>query len=285
MKKKYLIGILALVLCFVLIGCGKKDESELDKIAKIFNNSATAKTYKEYGYEINAKVKGNKLVITNKTENGESSVSYELVGNILSNDTLKEEDLITTAILIDSVGQLQGYKDGELAENLNAFPDEIGKYTIDKEGFELKDNNDTVSIKIDISKKIPLKDLSNLYLKTDQFDMIKEIVEENSVGNQTGKVAKLAYNVEVSEDKNSIYIGERDKLTDSAYKSILSVLEVIYGTQVADKFKTVYPSFKDGKTTIDDFTINTNYKIKEKDSIFKDMKVVLVTIDNNIKKN
>ena len=44
MKKKYLIGILALVLCFVLIGCGKKDESELDKIAKIFNNSAIKNT-------------------------------------------------------------------------------------------------------------------------------------------------------------------------------------------------------------------------------------------------
>ena len=67
-----------------------------------------------------------------------------------------------------------------------------------------------------------------------------------------------------------------------AYKSILSALEVVYGSETANNFKSLYPNFKDGKTTVSEFTINTNYKMKDQDnSLFKDMQVVLVTINKS----
>lgn len=282
MKKKYLVGLLVLVMCFTLFGCGKKNNPELDKIAKKFNNSETVKSYKEYDYDIKAIVKGDTLVISTKNSDNQTSVTYDLVGNILSNEKIKTEDLMATIILVDSIGQLQGYKDGQLAENLNAFPDEVSKYTVDNEGLELKDKNDTMSIKIDISKKIPLIDLSNLYLKADQFDMVKQFIDDKEGGNQTGRLSKLAYDIQIEDDETKIYIGEKDKLTDSSYKSILSALEVVYGVETANKFKTVYPSFKDGKITIDEFTVDTNYKIEDQDnSIFKDTQVALVTVDKS----
>ena len=55
----------------------------------------------------------------------------------------------------------------------------------------------------------------------------------------------------------------------------------MYGKETADKFKELYPEFKDEKTTVGAFTIETNYKIEdEENGLFKDTKVVKVTINN-----
>ena len=281
MKKKYLLFVLIITICVTLFGCGKKEEITLETIAKKFNNCETVKTYKGYGYKINASVNNNELVIVSEIGDTNSTISYTLTDNILSNSQIPNESIMATLILIDSIGQLHGYKDGELADNLNAFPDEISKYTIEKDGFEFKTDNNISSLRIDITKKTPLNDLSKLYLKPSQFDILKKIIEEKSTGNETGKLSKLAYNLEIGTDKNHIYIGEKNKLTDSAYKSVLSALEVMYGKEIANKFESLYPKFKNKKTTVGAFTIETNYKIDtNEEPIFKGMKVVLVTINN-----
>lgn len=286
MKKKYLIGailvlVLVSVICFIVFGCRK--ETEVDKIVKYFNDSKAVKTYKEYGYTIEATSKKDKIVVKIDNNGEVSIVTYYVNGTVIGYDKLKNEDLLTAAVLIDSVGQLQGYKDGEISENLNAFPDETDNYTVSNEGLEIVDNgNDTYSVKVDYAKKIPLIDLSNFYLKPEQFEMIKEIVSEKSNGNETGKIAKLAYNIEVGEEFSYIYMGERDKLTESAYKSILSALEVMYGTDTVNKFKEAYPNFTDEKKTVGAFTIDANYQMEDaSESVFKDTKIVLVTIDNS----
>ena len=276
--KKYLLGLLAIIVCITLVGCGKK--ITLESIAKKFNESDSVKSYKEYGYTLKAEAKGNELVITSKMDE-KRVIKFTLKDNIISNEKLADEDLFTTAILIDSIGQLEGYKAGELMQNLNAYPEKTEKYTVEKEGFELKTKDGTNVFKMDLSKKVPLLDLSDFYLKTTDFDMIKDIVEEKSSGNQTGRTAKLAFDVQVQDDYNYIYIGEDPKLTKSAYKSIQSALEVMYGKDVANKFKEVYPKFKNKKTTVGAFTITTNYKMEDQDeSVFKDTKVVLVKINN-----
>lgn len=274
--------ILIIIMCFLVVGCGVKN-SRLVEIADKFNNCKSVKSYKEYGYDIKASVKKDTLIISSKVNNKKTSVSFNLNGNILSNEKLSVGDLVSALILVDNIGQIHGYKDGELSENLNAFPDEIKNYTVENEGFEFKDNGDTVSLKVDITKKIPLIDMSNLYLDTNTFDMIKEFINEKTTGNQNGALAKLAYDVQLTDEYNYIYIGERDELTQSAYKSILSALEVMYGEEISKKFETLYPNFIDGKTTVDAFTIETNY-VKEdaEESVFKDKKIVLVTIDNSI---
>ena len=282
--KKLLYAVVLLALVVGIAGCGSKTTKvTLADIAEKFNNSKTIKSYKEFGYEITATANNNELVITSKMGDENSSVSYKFENNILSNEKVSEEDLITALILIDSVGQAHGYKDGELADNLNAFPEDIIKYTVEKEGLEIKTGDETNSIKIDISKKIPLKDMAGFYLKTDDFDMIADIVENETSGNQTGKVAKIGYDVRVDEEESYIYIGETDKLTESAYKSVLSALEVMYGKKAVDYFKQNYPAFKDGKTEFEGFIVDTNYQKEDQDeSVFKGMKIVAVTINNAV---
>lgn len=225
--------------------------------------------------------KDNKLTIKLEMDELKSTLTFKLDGNILSNEKFTNDDLMSALILLDSVSQLQGYKAGELTEGINAMPEKLKKYTLEKEGLEFKVGEEKHSMKIDLSKKIPLIDLSDFYLEPEQFDMIKSFIDEGTTGNESGIVAKLAYNVELGEEESTIYIGERDKLTDSAYKSILSALEVMYGKEVANKFKSAYPKFKDGKTKEDAFTIETNYKMEDQEeSVFEDKVVVKVTINN-----
>ena len=279
MNKKILGIILLLVLVMCTTACGNK--SKLNKIVDNFNNSETVKSYKEYGYKINASSSKDSIIIESEFEESKRQVEFKLDGNILSNENIPIEDLMTTLILVNAVGQTYGYEYGELSKNLNAFPDEISKYTVDKEGLELVINDDNLSLKMDISKKVPLIDMDNYYLKTDDLDMIKQIMADGEGGNQSGKNGNIAYDVFINENESTIIIGQDKKLSDSAYKSILSAIEVIYGKDTSKHFQEIYPSFKSGKTEIEAFTIETNYKLEDQeDSMFKDTEVVQVIINN-----
>ncbi len=279
MKRKILniIGLLLIALCVTACGNNKK----LTDIAKYFNESDTAKTYKEYGYDLKATVKEDTLTIERKVQDTKSTVVFKLKNNILSNDNILNEDLLTALLLVDSVGQKYGYKQGELSQNINAFPDKIREYTLEKEGMEFIFGEKN-SLKIDLSKKVPLIDINQFYLEPEFFDMIGEGKKENVNGNQNGKSANIAYDVTLGTEESTIEIGQDEKLGDSAYKTILSALEAMYGKKVANQFQKVYPRFLNEKTTVDAFTIDTNYKRENQDSsIFKDTKEVLVTVDNS----
>ena len=279
MKRKILniIGILLIAVC--VTACG--NNNKLKDIAKYFNESDTAKTYKEYGYDLNATVTKDTLTIESKVQDKKTTLTFKLNNNILSNDNIPNEDLLIALLVADSVGQKYGYKQGELAQNINAFPDKIREYTLDKEGFEFT-FGDTNSLKMDLSKKVPLIDINQFYLAPEYFDMIRETKKENETGTQNGKSANIAYNISLGTEKSTIEIGQDEQLGDSAYKTILSALEVMYGKQVANQFQKVYPKFLNEKTTVDAFIIDTNYKREDQESsIFKGTKEVLVTIDNS----
>ena len=279
MKKKILLGVLVILGLFTITGCG--NNSKLDEIAKKINNCESVKNYNEYGYEIKATTSNDTLTITSKMNDTNSKVEFKLDGNILSNENLSVNDFMATVLVINGVGQTYGYKDGELSVNINAFPDEYKEYTLDKQGLEFIFDDDKISLKIDLSKKVPLIDINKFYLKTSDLDMISEFIEKNKNGNQSGKNGNIAYNIFVGDDESSIQIGQDENLADSAYKSILSALEVMYGEDTAKDFEELYPKFIDGKTTVGAFTIENGYKPEDQDeSVFKDTKVVLVTINN-----
>ena len=279
MRKKLLSILLLVVLTICITACGSN--SKLNDIAKNINNSETAKTYKEYGYELKATATKDTLTITSKMEDSKTTVSFKLSGDILSNEKLSNEELMLALLLIDGVGQAHGYKEGQLSQNMNAFTEEYTKYTLDKEGLELIVGDNSTSVKINISKKIPLIDMSNFYLKESDFDMISEFVSDNKNGNQSGKSGNIAYDIFLGDEESTITIGQDEKLGDSAYKSIVSALKVMYGEDIAKHFQEIYPNFVDGKKTVEAFTIEKDYEPEDKDnSVFKDTEVVLITIDN-----
>ena len=279
MKKKILGVLLLLVFAVALTACGKK--VTLNDVIEKFNNCDTVKSFKEYGYDMVAEATKDSLKVTSTMGEDSNSVEFKFDGKVLSNEKVEYNQLIIALLVIDGVGQAHGYADGELIENLNAFPNEIQEYTLAKEGIDIKINEDYISLKIDITKKTPLIDMNKFYLTTDDFDSIKEIIDNKSNGNQSGKSGNIAYDVFVGDKESTIKIGQDGKLGDSAYKSILSALEVMYGKDVADQFKELYPKFVDEKTTLEAFTIETHYDFEDKDdSMFKDTDVVLVTIKN-----
>lgn len=281
MKKKVLKIILLLVIAISVTACG--NNKKLENIAKKVNNCETVKSYKEYGYKIKATASKDTLTITTKTEENESTVKFKLEDNILSNDNLANEELLTAMLVINAIGQTYGYEDGELSNNINSFPEEIRNYTLDKEGFEIIVGEEKNSLKIDLSKKIPLIDMNKFYLKTEDLDILAQIKADGEGGNQSGKSGNIAYDLFLNKDENTIEIGQDKKLSDSAYKSILSALEVMYNKEVADHFQEIYPKFIDGKKTIEAFTIETHYEREDKDeSVFKDTDVVLITINNKL---
>ena len=279
MKKKILNFAFLLVLAISVTACfGGK----LNEIAKYFNNSESAKSYKEYGYDIEATVNDDTLTVTSKINDTESKVEFKLNGDILSNENLFPSDLMYTLMVINAIGETYGYKDGEMSQNINAFIDEYLNYTLDNEGLELAIGAEKVSFKIDLSKKVPLIDMNKFSLKVEDFDMISQMIADKENGNQSGKTGNIAYDVFLGDSESTITIGQEEKLSDSAYNSILAALEVIYGEDTAKHFQELYPSFVDGTKTIEAFTIETNYKMENQDDgVFKDTKVVLVTIDNS----
>ena len=279
MKKKILSLVLLLVLVIGVTGCGSN--SKLDDIAKKINECESVKNYKEYGYNIKATTAKDTLTITSKIEDKESKVEFKLDGDVLSNEKLSTDDLIATLLVINGVGQTYGYKDGELSQNINTFTDEFENYTLDKEGLELTIIDEKVSLKINISKKVPLIDMNKFYLKADDLDMISQLIKDKETGNQNGKIGNIGYDIFVGDDESTIQIGQDGKLSDSAYKSILTALEVMYGEDTAKKFQELYPEFVEGKKTVGAFTIEKDYKVENQDdSVFKDTEVVLVTINN-----
>ena len=281
MKKKILSILLLLALVVGITGCGKK--VELKDIVKKINNCETVKTYESYDYKVVASESDDKLTISGTMGEDKTTLEFKLDGNILSNESISNDNLMLALLVIDGVGQAHGYNDGQLSKNLNTFTEELKKYTLEKEGFEIVIGDESTSIKMDISKKVPLIDMNNYYLKTDDLDMISQIIAENTNGNQSGISGNIAYDIFIGDEESTIQIGQEKKLSDSAYKSILSALEVMYGKETAKHFQEIYPKFVSGKKTVEAFTIETNYKVEDQDeSMFKDTKVVLVTINNEI---
>ena len=292
MKKKILS--ISILLFFTLVTLLQTNvfaiTHTLEEIVEIFNNSSSVNDYEElFESEFIASTdesNSNVLSITIKTENGSSKISFEKEGNILSNTHLDDENLVSAFLLADSIGQANGYKDGELINNFNMFVDEVYNYTVENEGFEVKEDEGNYSVKMDITKKVPLIDASEYYLKPEEFDYIKDIIDERTTGNQTGRNSKFAYNLMVNEDENQIYIGEKDEITDSTYKSILSAIEVMYGEKTVEYFESIYSELTEGYMQLDGFTIDYDTDIDlEEQPIFTGTKVVLVTIDNEYLKD
>ncbi|MBR1417238.1 MAG: hypothetical protein IJ572_05415 [Bacilli bacterium] len=282
--------VFVLMLSIIFISNVSAKEITLKEISEAFNDSKIIKNYSTLGYAADAYVSDedeNILLVTLKDTG--SSFSYKLENNILSYDYLVDEQLITAYFLLDTIGSLHGYKNGEVFNNYALFPEKLQNLTLAKDGFEQKEDKDNgyYSVKIDITKKYPLFDEKDFYLEPDVFGNIEKLVKKKSYGSQTGVVGKLAYDVTVGKETNEIYIGEDNKLTTSAYNSVLSVLKVMYGEKVVDYFKSGYPKIKyDHGDQFDGFDITTIDELIEKDeTVLAGKKVIKIEIDNKFVKD
>lgn len=242
MKKNNILKLLfAFVLSIIFMGNVNARNVTLQEIADAFNANPAVEEYKQLVQwkEISADVieAENVLHISYKNKNDQiTGISYKLNGNILSYDHLVDDEEITASLLADSIGKLQGYEYGDVILSFNTYDEDIKSYTVENEGFEMHSNDSYSSAKMDITKKIPLL----YYIKVDDLDILKTIVDSKEPGNQSGETDHFHYNFIINPSKNEIDITETDGLTNNAYMSILSVLKVMYGDKVVEYFKENY---------------------------------------------
>ena len=273
MKKNNILKLLfAFVLSIIFIGNVNARNVTLQEIADSFNANPAVEEYKQLVQwkELSADVieAENILHISYKNKNDQiTGISYKLNGNILSCDHLVGDEEITASLLADSIGKLQGYEYGDVILSFNTYDEDIKSYTVEKEGFEMHSKASYSSAKMDITKKISLL----YYIKVDELDILKKIVEDGENGNQSGfnSNGDIRYNFMIFSSESEINITETGGLTNNAYMSILSGLKVMYGDKVVDYFKENY-------TTIDsEFSVDFGgFSIRIVDNNIK------ITIDN-----
>ena len=285
--KKYLCLLFVFLLMFIFTKSVNAKGLTLDAIAEKFNSSDTVSEYGTlFDCEFNASTSDNILSITKTCDEEISVINYELNGSILSSNHLDNIDLLTAFFLADSIGQLHGYEADEVLTNFTLFSEDVYNYTVEEEGFEIEEADSYNNVKMDINKKIPLKDISEFYLKPDTFEFSKSIVEEDGNGSQSGRISFLAYKVAIDDDEINIYMGEKDGLTDTSYKSILSAIEAMYGKDAADYFQEEYPDFDEGSVMYNGFSVDVEYEMEmDEESMFSGTTVVLVTLDKNFMKD
>jgi len=285
MLRKIFIILFIFIIAFASVNYANTTIT-LDQIASTFNNCSGVKEYADNNYILSSTADTNAInvsVVYNETTN---NLKYTLEENILSASFSEDNILVGILIsnmLIDSIGQLHGYSDGELLPTLNT--DEILNYTVENEGVEFKVSDKSFEVKIDITKKIPLVDMSNVYIKVEHLEDLKEFI----VGDGSAQISKG--NVLLWKggfgNKATVLIGEKGTLTDNTYKSILSLLEVMFESdKTVDYFKENYSNISVGNKEFSGFKIENNpTKDDMEKTLFGDKyEFVRITIDKDLVK-
>lgn len=249
----------------------------LEEIVETFLNSGTIKSYEEYGVPVTATIDNQSIIVNFEEE----QYQLNLEGEILSATIDKEREFSGTlmfAAIVDSIGQLHGYSEGETYLTLNS--EEIKTYTLDK-GFEIADDGNAVTIKTNINKKLELLDLANIYITTDDLISYADFIKDDGCAQRSkGNVIfhKCGYG-----DEATITIGEKDNLTDNAYNSLLSVIEVIYGEEESTWFTSEFPILENKVSGRYNLTVNPELD-DMLTTVFNDpnYKIVQLIIDKSI---
>ncbi len=265
--KRIMSVLVIFTMVFLLCSCNTNKSSPeitLGMIAEKVNSCETVLQNKEDGIVINAKAETDKIIMSTETEGLDSSeVVFTLDDNVLSAD-ISIIDSLSASILVDCIGQLHGYSDGETFSTLNS--DKFINYTLEKEGIEMTDIDEKSStIKIDITKKIPLVDMSGEFIEVSDIQDKKEYLT-NGGTIQWGKGNVMFFCRDEQEDPwddstlfTVLSVAETEELTSSSYKSVLSVLEVMFeNKEVADYFKSQYSGFSEGNKEFEGFKVELN---------------------------
>lgn len=219
----------------------------LDEIVNKFNTQEDIVYINNNGGSAVAKTENNKIIVETKSSEGNYHIEFPLNGNILSS-TVKQDDFNGALIimyLINAIGLCHGYNDGDLQATLNS--EEILNYEVENEGVEMIINPDgQVNFKTDISKKIPLVDVTNVYIGVEDLDDLKEFIS----GNGSAEMSKgnVWFNKSGYYGENTLLVAEKNELTKNTYNSILSIIEVMFESQdVVDYFKNNYKSIGNNK--------------------------------------
>ena len=281
--KKYFKYVFILLMMFIGYGNVYAATPTLKDVENKFNNNPTVLEYAQMGSVWKATASSNNLNITTTAGGTTSSFNFSFKNNILTGNFASKDafgGLMVSMTLVDSIGQLHGYEDGELSKALQG--DIVSEYSIEDEGFEMiQTESGDVTIKIDISKKIPLEPKGGSIFDNISGNSCKEYIDVDDLDFSKRFIAgegfaqfQEGYLVFYKDDLNNlkvITIGEEDKMSSCTYNTILSALEIMFDSKKAvNYFKDNYPAISGNKefTGIkielnpndDDFDYEEDYK-------------------------
>ena len=177
---KKVINIIVLMVLVILCICNSVYATSitLEQIVEKFNKSSIVDDYKNAGGSISATNDADSINITVNASGKTENVELLLQGNVLSIEINQEDEsafakAYVASSVIDIIGQLHGYQEGELSQTINS--DKAKNYTLEKEGYEVENISETkFKIKVDITKKIPLVDFSNTYIEVSDLQDLKK---------------------------------------------------------------------------------------------------------------
>ena len=290
--KKVINIIMVLIVFAILFKCNNVYATSitLEQIVEKFNKSSIVDTYKNSGGSISATNDVDSINITATLNGTTEDAELLLQENVLSIEIDQQEDsavfkVYVTVKVIDIIGELHGYQEGELAQTVNS--DEAKSYTLEKEGFEEEKISETkFKIKVDITKKIPLADFSNTYIEVSDLQDIKEYISGD--GSAETSEGNVWFNKSGYDGEYTLLVAEKGKLTENTYKSILSILEVMFDNEkVIQYFKNEYPSISTGDKEFEGFSIKVNPKEKTQweetlNPSYMDCEFVRIVIDKSL---
>lgn len=287
MKKIFTISFLIFTILLSLLNNSYAATPTLEQIVNAFNNCEIVKRWanSESGNSFLASNNDTTLTITMVMSNETTEVVYSLDGDILST-TLTQDNIagaMASMYLIDSIGQLHGYEDGELLATLNS--EETMNYTLDNDGYEIKqfDNKD-VSIKVDITKKIPLVDFSNTYIEVSDLKNLKEYISGD--GSAEKSKGNIYFHKDGYDGEYTLIVAEKNELTENTYKSILSILEVMFDSEEpVSYFQNNFPNLSTSDKELQGIKVEINPQKNDWEETLLDSddtyKFVRLTIDKN----
>lgn len=271
---KKLIGIiLALAMILAVAGCTKNEDKPsggmtTKDIADAFNADSQIEIYRGYGMTIEASGTEKGLTIRIESTDFEGNpdvreLKYDFDGKILSGK-FEGEDSFTGAFysarLADVIETKLGFDPGDFTLMMNT--DEIQDYTVDKDGFELNSDGDTLEIKIDTTRKATPVDLSDKYVTVEELEDVREYLINGSGTEIAGYVKLFTMCEDDAAGEYLILVSQKNGLGENAYKSVLSALEVILGSDAAEDFAANCKDLtKEG--TYGDYTVDVDPELDD----------------------
>lgn len=197
------------------------------------------------------------------------SCEFELNGNIISStyDPMNSESIYKHTFftfLVNEISKLHGYDEYELFLTINSKQSD--GYSLEKDGLKKEKSGYVTSYQIDFTKKIPLVDYSNSYIKETDLAEYTKYYKEGVSLTFNAMVENLFVWVNTDASKLEVVIGETKGVTQSSYKSLKTVLSIMFGNKKINSYfeDNIKDLSKDSKIDgieiyVDDEQVKNNY--------------------------
>ena len=127
--------------------------------------------------------------------------------------------------------------------------------------------------------------MSNAYVKVSDLEDLRSFISGDGSAQQIK--GNIMFYKSGYDENNTLLVAEKNQLTDNTYKSILSLIEVMFdSSKAADYFKTNYSSLSIGNKEFKGFKVEVNpSKTEEEDMVPSNSEFVRVTIDKELVKS